>query len=185
MKMKIKFKNLKTPLTEREIKKLKIGDIIYLSGKIFTARDKAHKRILEFLKEKKELPFNLNNGVIFHAGPITIKENKQWKIFGLGPTTSSRMNSFAKKVISEFKIKAIIGKGGMNKKIFKENKSCIYLSMTGGTSAINLKKIKSVEKVYWEDLGLAEAVYKLKVKNFGPLILTIDSKGNSLYERKE
>lgn len=174
-----KFK-LKTPLREEEVKKLKIRDIIYLSGKLFTARDKAHLRILEFLEKGKKLPFNLNKGIIFHAGPLAKKEKNNWKIFALGPTTSFRMNDLEKKIMKEFKIKAIIGKGGMKKEIFKRRG--VYLAMTGGCAAITLKKIKEIKNVYWEDLGLAEAVWELKVKNFGPLIVAIDGKGNSLYE---
>jgi fumarate hydratase subunit beta len=178
---------LKTPLTEEEISKLQIGDIVYLSGKLFTARDKAHKRIIEFLNEKKKLPFDLTNGIIFHAGPIARKEkNKEWKIFSLGPTTSSRMNLFTRKIIKKFHVHAIIGKGGMSKEIAREMKnSSVYLAMTGGCSSITTEKIKEIKNVYWLDLSLAEAVFELEVENFGPLIVAIDAKGNSLYEKIE
>ncbi|MEM4347313.1 MAG: FumA C-terminus/TtdB family hydratase beta subunit [Candidatus Altiarchaeota archaeon] len=178
-----KFK-LNVPINEERIKELKVADIVYISGIIFTARDKAHIRILKFLEKRKELPFKLKNSVILHSGPIAKKEKNNFRIFSIGPTTSTRLNPYAKKIIKKFKIRAIIGKGGMSGEVVKAMKnSCVYLAMTGGCGAITTKQIKKIKNVYWEDLGLAEAVYELEVKNFGPLIVAIDSKGNSLYEK--
>lgn len=179
-----KFK-LNTPINKEKIKDLRVSDIVYISGKIFTARDKAHVRILKFLENRKELQFNLKNSVLFHSGPIAKKERDNWRIFSIGPTTSSRLNHYAKDIIKKFKIRAIIGKGGMSKEIVKAMKnSCVYLAMTGGCGAITTKKIKKIIKVYWQDLGLAEAVYELEVENFGPLIVAVDAKGNSLYYQR-
>jgi len=178
--MKIKKVNL--PLTNQQIEKLKVRDIVYLSGTIFIARDKAHKRILEFTEKGNNLPFDLTNGTIFHAGPLAKKEKKGWKIFGIGPTTSSRMNFFTPGIIKKFKIHAVIGKGGMSKDVANAMKnSCVYLAMTGGCSATTTEKIKKIKKIYWQDLGSAEAVYELEVEKLGPLIVAIDSKGKTLY----
>lgn len=172
---------LKIPLKEEEIKKLRLGQLVYLSGTIFTARDKAHQRILNFIKESKQLPANLEKGVIFHAGPIA-KKNKKWKIFAIGPTTSSRMNPFTGKILSKFHLSAIIGKGGIPSKIF-QNRNTVYLTPTGGCSALLTQKIKKVQGVHWLDLSPAEAVWELEVEKFGPLIVAIDSQGNSLYAK--
>lgn len=182
----MQFTKLKTPLREEDIKKLKLKDIVFLSGgTIFTARDKAHERILEFLKKRKKLPFNLNNAVIFHSGPLTKKEKNKYRIFAIGPTTSERMSLFVEKIIKKFKIRAIIGKGGMSDEVAREMKNrCIYLAMTGGCAAITTKQVKKIKNVFWQDLGLAEAVFELEVENFGPLIVAIDAKGNSLYVEK-
>ncbi len=178
----MKIAKLRLPLKKEQIKKLKIRDIVYLTGIIFTARDKAHKRILEFTEKGKKLPFDLTEDVIFHAGPLAKKQKNRFKIFGIGPTTSTRMNSFAPEIIKKFKIKAIVGKGGMSKEVVKAMKdTCVYLAMTGGCSATTTGKIRKVKKVYWQDLGSAEAVYELEVEKLGPLIVAIDSKGNSLY----
>lgn len=172
--------NLKTPLKEKDIKKLRTGEIVYLSGKVYTARDKAHEKALQ----KGRFPVDLTNGVIFHSGPLVKKEKGNWKIIAIGPTTSSRMNSFEPEFIDKFRIKAIIGKGGMSKEVVKAMKNkAVYLSMTGGCAAISASRIKRVVSVKWLDLGIPEAVWVLDVEKLGPLIVAIDSNGNSLYEK--
>jgi fumarate hydratase subunit beta len=172
---------LKTPLTEEKIGKLRLGDIVYISGMIYTARDRAHERALR----ERQFPADLEGGVVFHAGPITEKEKGRWRIVAIGPTTSSRMNSLEPEFIKKFKVKAVIGKGGMDenvRKALKKNKA-VYLSMTGGCAASASQKIKDIKGVYWLDLGIPEAVWALQVEKFGPLIVSIDAKGNSLYEK--
>jgi len=171
---------LRTPLAEEDVKRLRLGDIVYVSGVIYTARDRAHEKAL---KEGK-FPENLKGGIIFHSGPIVKKEKKKWEIIAIGPTTSSRMNSLEPEFIERFKIRGIIGKGGMNEDVMKsmrKNKA-VYLSMTGGCAASIAEMIKEIKKVYWLDLGIPEAVWVLEVEKFGPLIVAIDAKGNSLYE---
>lgn len=171
---------LRTPLSGEDVKRLKRGDIVYVSGVIYTARDRAHEKSLGLRK----FPADLTGGIVFHAGPIVKKEKDRWKIIAIGPTTSSRMNSLEPEFIERFRIRGIIGKGGMNEDVMKsmrKNKA-VYLSMTGGCAASIAEMIKEVKKVYWLNLGIPEAVWVLKVEKFGPLIVAIDAKGNSLYE---
>ncbi|RLI93352.1 MAG: fumarate hydratase [Candidatus Altiarchaeales archaeon] len=171
---------LTTPLTDECVEKLEAGEIVYLTGIISTVRDKAHERALRLGK----FPIDLKNGVIFHSGPIVKKEKDEWVIIAIGPTTSSRMNSLEPEFIERFNIRAVIGKGGMNEGVMKsmrENRS-VYLSMTGGCAASIAEMVKEVRGVYWLDLGIPEAIWVLRVEKFGPLIVSIDAKGNSLYE---
>ncbi len=177
--------NLRTPLSKEDIKKLRTGDMVYLSGEIVTARDKAHQKALK----DGEFPADIEDGVLFHAGPIVKKgpiarkEADGWKIIAIGPTTSSRMNSLEADFIKKFKISAIIGKGGMDSSVIEVMKgNCVYLSMTGGCAALAAKAVKAVKDVHWPELGVPEAVWVLEVENLGPLIVAIDAEGNSIYK---
>ncbi|MBN2014630.1 MAG: fumarate hydratase C-terminal domain-containing protein [Candidatus Altiarchaeota archaeon] len=172
---------LKTPLSESDIEGLNAGDIIHVSGLICTARDKAHQKALK----EDVFPVKIEGGIIFHSGPVVERENDSWRIIAIGPTTSSRMNVLEPEFIERFKVRAIIGKGGMNEEVrdsLKKNKA-VYLSMTGGCAASAAEKIKEITGVYWLELGIPEAVWVLRVEHLGPLIVSIDSKGNSLYEK--
>ncbi|WP_017981071.1 FumA C-terminus/TtdB family hydratase beta subunit [Methanocaldococcus villosus] len=172
-------------ICKKEVKKFKVGDVIYLNGVIYTARDKAHLKIIDILKNGEDLPFNLNEAIIYHAGPIMRKEGDEWHVVSIGPTTSARMDDIEEEFIKLTNISAIIGKGGMKKellKIFNEY-NVLYLSAPGGCAALLANAVEKVEDVYFlEELGMAEAVWKLRVKNFGPLVVTMDANGNSLYE---
>jgi fumarate hydratase subunit beta len=175
---------LKTPLSKKDIKNLSVGDIIFLSGKLFTARDETHKKMLE-LKNKK-IPFNPEEMVLFHCGPVVRKEKNEWIIVSAGPTTSARMENIEGDFLSSFGIKMIIGKGGMGKKTLKALKKvgAVYTHFTGGAGALGAKAIKKVENVFFlKELGIPEAAWILDVENFGPLIVTMDAKGNSFYEK--
>lgn len=178
---------LTTPLDDNEIRALKIGDVVYLNGEIFTARDEAHIRALEYLEEGKEQPVKLKDAAVFHCGPIMQKEGEKWRLIAAGPTTSSRMNSLEPEFIEKFSIRAIIGKGGMSKPTLNAMKKfgCVYLAITGGAALLAAKGIKSVKNVHWLDLGMPEALWVLEGENFGPLIVAMDSHGNSLYEQVE
>ncbi len=168
---------LETPVKD-EIKTLKAGDIVHLTGEIITARDMAHRRLVE---EDAKLPVDFN--VIYHCGPLVKKENG-WKMISCGPTTSSRMDRYTRAMVERFGVKIFIGKGGMgeeSRRIFKEN-TCVYLTFTGGAGALAARGIKEVKAVHWEDLGMPEAVWQLKVEDFGPLVVAMDSRGGSLYE---
>jgi fumarate hydratase subunit beta len=174
------MKELKTPLSVSDVTALKAGDVIYLSGVIYTARDGAHVRALS----EKKFPADIANGVIFHAGPIVKKSGGRWKLVAVGPTTSSRMDSLTPAFIERFGVRAIVGKGGMSKSVaaaLKKNK-VVYLSMTGGCAASAAEKVNEVAGVYWLDLGIPEAVWVLRVEKLGPLIVSMDSHGKSLYE---
>jgi len=173
---------LKIPISKSEIEKLSLNDSVYLSGTIYTARDKGHDRILEYVYNGKKIPFDLKNGVIFHCGPLMKREDDRWVTVSAGPTTSSRMNKLQPEVIRKLEVRAVVGKGGMDENVVKamnENKT-VYLSMTGGAGALAAEKIKEVLGVHWLDFGMAEAVWALKVEDFGPLTVAI-AKGESLY----
>ena len=179
---------LQTPLSAKDIKKLSVGDAIYLSGKLFTARDETHKKMLELKKKGKKIPFNPGEMVLFHCGPVVKKEGSKWVVVSAGPTTSIRMEDFENDFLSSFKVRMIIGKGGMGEKTLKALKktNAVYTHFTGGAGALGAKAIKKVKNVFFlKELGIPEAAWILEVDNFGPLIVTMDAKGNSLYSDLE
>ena len=170
---------LKTPLQREETAKLNIGDTVYLSGTIYTARDSAHKRMVE-----EGSPVNLDGAVIFHAGPIIAKENEDYQMVAIGPTTSTRMNPYQPQVLDNG-VKAVIGKGGMDEKTQTalQRNGAVFLTAVGGCAALYVKSIVKIINVNWIDLGVPEAVWELEVKDFGPLFVTMDSHGGNLYEQ--
>ncbi len=181
-------KKLHTPLEEREIKELHLGDVVYLSGEVYTARDKAHRRIIDYESRGKETPIK-KSSVIYHCGPLVqgSKAKDKWEIIAAGPTTSARMDESAPELIEKLRIRAIIGKGGMGilTREAMRKYGCVYFSMTGGAAVLAATCIKAVKAVYWEDLGMAEAVWHLLIEDFGPLVVAIDARGNSLYDEIE
>jgi fumarate hydratase subunit beta len=175
---------LKTPIAEEEIRKLKVNDVLYVTGTIVTARDAAHKRALEHFKEGKPLPVNLEGLAVFHCGPIVKKEDDKWTVVAAGPTTSTRMDQFEDEFIKNFKVRVIIGKGGMGKRTTDAMKKhgAVYGAFTGGAAVLAAKAIKRVKALEWADLGMPEALWILEVEEFGPLTVAIDSHGNNLFE---
>lgn len=173
--------HLKLPASKDEIKKLHVRDVLFVTGKIFTVRDEAHSLML---KESK-IPFSTSGLALFHCGPLMKKSGKKWEVVSAGPTTSGRMEIFEDKFIEKFDINIIIGKGGMGektKKALKKN-TCVYTSFTGGAGVLAADKVEEVLDVYWlEELGMTEAVWIFKVKEFGPMIVAMDSHGKSLYK---
>ncbi len=171
---------LKTPLSDADISELEVGNVVYLSGSIYTARDRAHQKILD-----EGSPVDLEGAVIFHAGPI-IKSSRpdedDYEMVAVGPTTSTRMNPYQGDIL-KLGVKAIIGKGGMDENTahaLVENKA-VYLAAVGGCAALYVKSILKVKNVYWIDLGIPEAIWELEVNNFGPLVVAMDSYGKNLY----
>jgi fumarate hydratase subunit beta len=164
------------------IRELKAGDIVTVSGTIVTARDKAYARAL---KEQK-IPVDLREGIIYHCGPLAKREKKGIKIISAGPTTSSRMDGPEAGFIKLTGVRAIVGKGGVSEEVAEELRKlgCVYLAFTGGAGALAAKSIEKIERVVWKDLGDAEAVWVLKVKNFGPLVVAVDLHGGNLYLQK-
>ena len=175
---------LTTPVTEEEIRKLKLNDIVYLTGTIVTARDFAHKKILEHEEMGKKIPVNLDGLGVFHCGPIMKKKNGAWTVVAAGPTTSIRMEMFEEEVIRNFRVRIVIGKGGMGSKTTNAMKryGAVYGAFTGGTALLAAQAIKKVKSVEWMDLGMPEAMWILEVEEFGPLIVTIDAHGNNSYK---
>ncbi len=171
--------NLKTPIYSDDVKDLKVGDVISITGTIYTARDQAHKRIVEDGE-----PFSLDGQVIFHAGPIIKEEaNDNYEVIAIGPTTSMRMNPYEADVI-EKGVRVIIGKGGMDENVRQAliDNEAIYTVATGGCAALYVDAVLKTKDVTWLDLGIPEAMWELEVESFGPLIVAMDSKGNSLYD---
>ena len=171
--------HLTTPLTDEDILKLKAGDIVYLNGTIYTARDAAHKRLVDLLDEGKELPFDLKGSVIYFVGPTPPKPGEP--IGSAGPTTSYRMDSYSPILISKGQ-KGMIGKGKRSQEVkdaCKEHKA-VYFGATGGAGALIAKSIKKAEVIAYPELG-PEAIRKLEVEEF-PVTVVNDSYGNDLYE---
>ena len=172
--------HFKLPAKAEEIKKLRIRDVIYVTGNIFTARDEAHQMMLE----KDSIPFNPSDMALFHCGPLMKKEKSKWQVVSAGPTTSSRMEIFEDKFIEKFGINIIIGKGGMGERTEKalQKFGGVYTAYTGGAGALAADKVEEVPGVYWlEELGMPEAAWIFKVKDFGPLVVALDSHGSSIY----
>ena len=159
---------------------LKKSDRVYLSGTIYTARDAAHKKIVALLKENKPLPFELQNSIIYYAGPTPAKNNLA--IGSIGPTTSSRMDVFTPLLLKNG-LKGMIGKGGRSEAVVNsiEKEKAIYFAAVGGAGALYSGAVTECEVIAFSELG-CESVKKLTVKDF-PLTVAIDSFGNSLFER--
>jgi len=172
------------PLSEDDVRKLKVGDSVILNGEFYTARDEAHLHALDYYKKGKELPVKLEGAAVFHCGPIVRKINdEKWELVAAGPTTSSRMNSLEPEFIEKFKVRAIIGKGGMSKPTIDamQKFGCIYLALTGGAALVAARGVSGVKTVHWYELGMPEALWVLQADSFGPLTVAIDSHGNSLF----
>jgi len=175
--------HLKTPISEEEIRKLKVNDVLYITGTIVTARDQAHRRALEYFKQGKPLPINLEGLAVFHCGPVVSKEGEKWVAVAAGPTTSTRMDIFEDEFIKNFKVRVVIGKGGMGKRTTDAmaKYGAVYGAFTGGAAILAAKAIKNVRGVEWLDLGTPEALWIFEVEDFGPLTVAIDSHGNNLF----
>ena len=171
-------KNIKVPVKNEDLTDLKIGDVITLTGNIITARDQAHKRILE-----QGAPLDIEGAAIFNAGTIISEDENGYKMVAVGPTTSMRMNPYQSDVI-DMGPKIVIGKGGMDDTVRKAlvKNNALYVVATGGCAALYVDAVEEIESVDWLDLGMPEAMWNLKVKDFGPLIVAMDSEGNSLYD---
>jgi fumarate hydratase subunit beta len=173
----------KTPISEEDVRKLKVNDVFYVTGTIVTARDQAHKRALEFFQQGKSLPINLEGLAVFHCGPVVSKEGDKWIAVAAGPTTSTRMDIFEDEFIKNFKVRVVIGKGGMGKKTTDAmaKYGAVYGAFTGGAAILAAKAIKNVKSVEWLDLGTPEALWIFEVEEFGPLAVAIDSHGNNIF----
>jgi len=175
---------LTTPISEEDVRKIRVGDILYITGRIYSARDAGHRRALELLNSGKPLPVDFRNMVVYHVGPVVKKVGDEWEIVSAGPTTSARLEMYEAEFIEKTGVRVIIGKGGMGKKTAEACKKfgAVYAIFTGGAGALAAKAIEKGEGVEWLDLGIPEALWILKVKDFGPLTVTIDSTGRNFYE---
>jgi len=177
--------NITLPTTHNFVRKFHAGDILYISGTIFTARDGAHHLLIE-LHKGKEIPFNIRQMPLYHCGPLVRKKESGWQIIAAGPTTSMRMEPFESQFVSLFGTTIIIGKGGMGDKTLAalQEAGAVYAHYTGGAGPLAARAVARVVDVHWlDELGIPEAVWILDVEHFGPLTITMDSHGESLYHK--
>ena len=178
-------KILKTPITDKDLEDIHVGDVIYLDGTLVTCRDVAHRRLIE---EKRELPVDINGLAIFHAGPIirTLGLDK-YEMVSIGPTTSMRMEKFEKEFIEQTGAKLIVGKGGMGA---GTQEGCVkhkalHVVYPAGCADQAATQVEEIQDAHWKDLGMPETLWVCKVKEFGPLIVSIDPHGRNLFEEKK
>ncbi|MBQ9390324.1 MAG: L(+)-tartrate dehydratase subunit beta [Synergistaceae bacterium] len=180
-------KILVTPISADDLKDIKIGDIVYLSGSLTTCRDVAHRRVVE---EGREIPVDVRNNAILHAGPIIRPidpDNGKFEMVSVGPTTSMRMEKFEYDFVKITGVRVIVGKGGM-----KENTSnackdfgAIHCVIPAGNAVVAAVCVEEIVKAEWRDLGMPETLWNCRVKEFGPLIVSIDSQGRNYFEEKK
>lgn len=174
-------KTLTTPIKNEDIEQLRAGDIVYLDGYLITCRDMPHRRLVEL---GRKLPVDLQGLAIFHAGPIVAKDGDGWKMISIGPTTSMRMEKHEKEFIEQTGVKLIIGKGGMGPNTEEGCKTykALHAVFPGGCAVLAASEVEEIERVEWLELGMPEAMWVCRVKQFGPLIISIDTEGNNLFE---
>jgi tartrate/fumarate subfamily iron-sulfur-dependent hydro-lyase beta chain len=180
-------KNIHLPMTREDALSLHVGDMVLLSGKIVTGRDKVHKFLCNGKKAKQEIPFDLRGTIMYHCGPIMKKAADRFECLAGGPTTSMRLDMYEPEVISRYGLRGVMGKGGMGSATLgamKEN-GCVYFHAIGGAAVYLAKRIKKVIDVWkLEEFGMTEAMWLLDIVNF-PAILTMDAHGKSLHEEIE
>lgn len=174
---------LEAPFNENKVRALKVGDMVEITGTLFTGRDAVHK----WLSEGHEPPVSFRDGIIYHCGTVVMKKKGKWVVTAAGPTTSIREEPYQAGIIERFGVRAVIGKGGMGEKtrLACQKFGCIYLHAVGGAAQVLAEAIQEVENVYGlEQFGSPEAIWQLRVKDF-PVVVTIDAHGNSLHKDLE
>ena len=178
-------KVLTTPIKDEDLEDLRVGDVVYLTGHIVTCRDVAHRRLIEL---KRELPVDLKGGAIFHAGPIVRKlDDGKFEMVSIGPTTSMRMEKFEREFIEQTGVKLIVGKGGMGPLTEEGCKKykAVHAIFPGGCAVLAATQVEEIERAEWQDLGMPETLWVNRVKELGPLIISIDTQGNNLIEKNK
>jgi len=178
---------LTTPIRSEDLEDINIGDIIYLRGHITTCRDVAHRRLIA---AGRELPVDLDGGAIFHAGPIvrTVEGTEdKFEMVSVGPTTSMRMETFEKEFIEVTGVKLIVGKGGMGERTMKgcRDFKALHCIFPAGCAVVAAVSVEEIETAGWRDLGMPETLWTCRVKEFGPLIVSIDTHGRNLFEENK
>ena len=178
-------KILVTPVSSEDLKDIRMGDIIYLSGSLTTCRDVAHRRVVE---EGRPIPVDVRDCAIFHAGPIIRPlEDGRFEMVSVGPTTSMRMEKFEYELVQATGVRVIVGKGGMKKNTERACREfgaihCVFPAGNAVAAAVTVEEIVQAE---WRDLGMPETLWNCRVKEFGPLIVSIDAQGNNYFEEKK
>ena len=178
-------KVLITPVSAEDLKDIKVGDIVYLDGSMTTCRDVAHRRLVE---EGRELPVDVRNNAIFHAGPIIRPlENDKFEMVSVGPTTSMRMEKFEYEFVKLTGVRVIIGKGGMKENTERACKEfgAIHCVFPAGNAVVAATEVEEIVRAEWRDLGMSETLWNCRVKEFGPLIVSIDTQGNNMFEENK
>jgi L(+)-tartrate dehydratase beta subunit len=178
-------KILTTPIKDEDLEALNVGDVVFLNGTLVTCRDVAHRRLIEL---GRELPVDLKGKAIFHAGPIVVeKEDGSFEMISIGPTTSMRMEKFEKEFIEQTGVKLIVGKGGMGPNTVEgcQQFKAVHAVFPGGCAVLAATQVEEIEGAEWRDLGMPETLWINRVKEFGPLIISIDTKGNNLFEQNK
>ncbi|WP_102050533.1 L(+)-tartrate dehydratase subunit beta [Pygmaiobacter massiliensis] len=176
---------LTTPIKSEDLENIQVGDIIYLNGYIVTCRDVAHRRLIE---GHRALPVDLNGIAIFHAGPI-VRDlgNDKFEMISVGPTTSMRMEKFEKEFVEQTGVKIIVGKGGMgpNTEAACKGQKAIHCVFPAGCAVLAATEVEEIERAEWRDLGMPETLWVCRVKEFGPLIVSIDTSGRNMFEENK
>lgn len=174
---------LSYPVSETSIRELRLGDTVYLNGLIYITRDLGHKRLVEHLEQGTVLPVSLEGAVIYHAGPLVNKKDDQWEIVSCGPTTSPRMNPYAPTVIRAG-VRVMVGKGNMDEATLAAMKTYGAVFLAAYSLAnVQVQHFEEVVKVFWLDLTSTEALWVVRVKDWGPLIVAMDAPGGNLYSQ--
>lgn len=181
----ISKKILTTPIKDSDLENIHAGDIIYLNGYLVTCRDVAHRRLIE---GGRELPVDLKGLAIFHAGPIVrpLGEDK-FEMVSIGPTTSMRMEKFEKEFVEQTGVKLIVGKGGMGDNTVEacQKYKALHVVFPAGCGVLAATEVEEIERAEWRDLGMPETLWVCRVKEFGPLIVSIDTYGRNLFEENK
>lgn len=176
---------IRTPVTENQVRSLELSDMVYIDGVIYTFRGRAFERLLKLADENKKFPVDFKESIHWHCGPIVKKSESKWVVASAGPTLSLRYQHVEPRAIKEWGIRLVIGEGGMGMPTVDAMKEygAAYLSSLGGAGSLYAQRIKEVKDVHWLEMGMTEAIWTFEVENFGPLFVSIDSNGKSLYEK--
>ncbi|MEW6570317.1 MAG: FumA C-terminus/TtdB family hydratase beta subunit [Nitrospirota bacterium] len=173
------------PMTENDVLSLRAGDMILISGQIITGRDRLHKFLYYERPSKEQIPFNLEGTILYHCGPVIREADNRFEVIAAGPTTSMRVEMYEHRIIAEYGLRGVMGKGGMGRQTLHalQGNVAVYLTTIGGAAVYLAEKIKRVSGVWkLKEFGMAEAMWVLEVEDF-PAIVTMDAHGKDLHEK--
>jgi len=177
--------NLRTPISRDASRALRVGDVVSFSGELLFCRDRAHARLLDFANRQRPIPVRMEGIPIYHAGPVVSGHDRSWRIIAAGPTTSFRLEEYEAHILRYYKPRIIVGKGGMGKRTSAAlvDTGGAYAVFPGGAALLAARCMKDVIGVHWIDLGIPDALWHVRVEDFGPCVVTMDSTGDSLHEK--